>query len=199
MEKVLAKKNESIQVLRGLLFLVVFFGHACGELSISNIFINLHMSVTPFFVLSGFLLMFRDSQEDSVFSLKECFKSMTKRISRLYPLHILTTLFCFLIWTVRYFHGGVLMERIKEMLIAFFLHSILLQSWIPIEKVIIKLNAPSWYIATAAFLYFMYPVIRKLVCKYNKWALLFMMVILRVTWAAFVMVLGEKYDFDFFS
>ncbi|MCR5046027.1 MAG: hypothetical protein K6A42_05585, partial [Treponema sp.] len=46
---------------------------------------------------------------------------------------------------------------------------------------------------------FMYPVIRKLVCKYNKWALLFMMVILRVTWAAFVMVLGEKYDFDFFS
>ena len=174
------KKNESIQVFRALMFFWIFCAHIVEELQTLNprVFNPLHVveiGVTPFFVLSGFLLMARHT-EDEPLSLKACFGSMMKRISRMYPLHIVTMLFVFFIWTARYWHGGVLAERFHDkLLVPLFFHSFLIQSWYPVGNILMGLNAPSWYVSTAAFLYFIFPVMKKLILKFKgkgRWLLL---------------------------
>ncbi len=202
MEKSFSKKNNSIQALKGLLFLWIFFGHACFELSVSQLFSFLSVSVTPFFVISGFFLALRDSGEEASCSIKDCFLSMKKRISRLYPLHIATTLFIVLVHAARHIHGGVLMENLNEFFPELFFHIFLLQSWIPSYDIILSLNAPSWYLSTAAFLYFMFPAIRKALCKANKrdrFVIFIFLLLFRIIWAWAALSIETKSSLEYFS
>ncbi|MCR5046028.1 MAG: acyltransferase [Treponema sp.] len=191
------KKNESIQVLRGLLFLWVFFLHMSDNCLAGNPLEFLSVSITPFFVMSGFLLMLKDSKEEKSKTFNACFYSMKKRISRLYPLHVLTSLFIFLLLCARSFHGGGLMERIGELTISLFLNILLIQSWFP--KYAVSLNAPTWYLSAAAFLYFMYPVIKNIVYRFNKLALFGAIIIFRLVFAAFFILLAETLNYESLS
>ena len=173
MGSVQLSKNQGVQVMRALLFMLVFFFHALGDLFRFNpkvVIFPMYVSgigVTPFFVISGFLLMARQKMEEEKLSLKACLYSMIKSVARLYPLHILTTLVIFFIWAARYWHGGVLAERVKDnLLVPLFFHALLIQSWFSTD-IVMKLNGPTWYLSTAAFLYFTFPVVKKLIQAFD--------------------------------
>ena len=156
-------KNASVQVFRALLFLSVFSIHVLGDLRICDPFRFMAIGVTSFFVLSGFLLMSRDSSNSEPCSFKACVDSFKKRIFRLYPLYIATTFFVFLLVAARGLYGGVFAQKVSGMLAPLALHSLLLQSWFVLKpSLILSLNVPSWYISTAAFLYFAFPFVKKL-------------------------------------
>ena len=201
-ENVSLKKNESVQVFRALMFIWIFCAHAIAQLRLFNPLHLVEIGVTPFFVLSGFLMLSRHSPDEGVCSLKSCFEAMKKRIFPMYLLHILTTLFIFFVWTARFWHGGVLAERFKDiLLVPLFFHSILIQSWCPMD-IALKLNAPTWYISTAAFLYFTFPVIKKLICVFDgKKRFVFFLAILSLRFLAEVAILNSfdsDRSFEFF-
>ena len=175
-ERFYMKRNETIQIFRGILCLYIVFGHALDGLRAFNPFGFLQVSVTPFFVMSGFLLALNSKPDNEPLNLKSCFASMKKRIARLYPLHVATAVFIFLLWAVRYWHGGIFWEQISDLSINLFLNILLLQSWFP--KNAISLNSPAWYLSTAAFLYFAFPLIKKINYKFDRGALLFAIILL---------------------
>lgn len=175
----------------------VFFGHALGELELFNPIGYLYVSITPFFAMSGFLLMMRDRQDDEPCSLKACWLSMTKRISRLYLLHVLCVLLVLLIWAARYLHGHTLKENIGELSLQFAAGVLMLQSWS--SKTAATLNGPAWYLSAAAFLYFVFPLVKKITCMFDgrgRWKILAFLLAARILWTAFVMkIAGLELEF----
>ena len=72
------KKIESLQALRALAFLSIFLVHANGP------FIMGYFAVTVFFVLSGFLLMYRHGEEERPVSVTDNLRFAAKKISGIY-------------------------------------------------------------------------------------------------------------------
>lgn len=148
--------------------------------------------------MSGFLLMLKDAQGDETSLFKACWASMKKRISRLYLLHALTTLFCFFLyvyifWRVKGIKGMV------ELFSALLLHLSLMQSWFP--KFAVFFNGPSWYLSSVAFLYFVFPLIRKITLKATRLKRLMIVVSLfafRILLASAAIKISS-YDFEFFK
>ena len=208
MEKVAIKKNDLLQAFRALLFLNVFFLHAIGELNaygVTNVvsyFNYLQVTITPFFAMSGFLLMQKDLQLGQSVSIKECFASMWKRISRLYPLHFVTTFFLFLLWCLRYFHGGVLAEKLGRLLLELGFNVFLAQAWSMEPDMANSLNAPAWYLSAAAFLYFVFPLVQKITIRLTgggRWLLCAAILTLRVLWAGASIKISNMIGSDYFA
>lgn len=202
MEKVQGGKNESIQIFRAIIFLFVFCAHAFGLAGHASPFSVFNPSVTPFFVLSAFLLALRHCGESEPCSFKSCFLFMKKRIAKLYPLHIFLTLFVFLIWTVRYWHGGTLGERIGEMSAAFVCHALLIHAWIPVKEIIVSLNGPDWFLSCMVFYYLIFPIVRNFIQRLGRrgrLAFLAALVAFRILWAAAVITVCEKPGLGFFE
>lgn len=188
MDKIQQSKNEGIQVFRALLFLSIFGAHAINF----NPLLSIYIDVTPFFVMSGFLLMFRDKGDDMPCGLKFCFLSMVKRIRRLYPLHVCAAFFCFLIFL------RSSSEKIVDLSKGLFFNISLLNPWIP--KYAVSLNGPAWYLGVAAFLYFSFPFVRWVIVKSTmtgRWLIIALLFLLRILWAG-VAIKVAPYDFEFF-
>lgn len=201
MQENVVKKKDSIQAFRALLCLSVIFLHVLQRLGAFNFILLLHVSITPFFVMSGFLLMLKSSRDDDSCSFLICWNSMKKRISRLYPLHALAAVFVFSLLALRFIHGGSLKENIADLSIKLFLNIFLIQAWFP--KYAVSLNAPAWYLSAAAFLYFLFPLVKRVTYKFDKGGGRLLLVLLifafRFFWAALSMVIAEALDCESYS
>ena len=151
------KKIESMQSLRGIGILIIFIGHTgllfnCGELGVS-----------VFFVMSGFLMMYNEREQEEC-SLTGNIQFSFKRISRLYKLHIITMCVAILLYIWRL--GGFL-SKIDWLKLGgkVVLNISLLQTWVPHSSVNQSLNGVAWYLSVAAFLYFIFPWVKKKVEK----------------------------------
>lgn len=141
------KRLEQIEALRGIAFLGVFLSHtgivcfgAAG-----------HWGVSIFLVLSGFMMMYSyyDKNRITQSGFFYCIQFSAHKIRKLYPLHILTMLSMAAFWFVG---GG---ECIQIDVLKFILNVFLIQEWFPIKNV--SINGVSWYLVTAAFCYFIFP------------------------------------------
>lgn len=148
----------SIDVLRAIAFFSIFLLHS----GVAN---YAAWGVSIFFVLSGFLLMYKDKGcDDDTLNLKNCFLFSVNRIKKLYPLHIIT-MFMVLLYDINrlinFFDKALIFKDIKYIIC----NVLLIQSWIPIESVTFSLNGVSWFLSCMFFFYFCYPYIRNYINK----------------------------------
>ncbi len=142
----------ALEALRGLAFLCVFLEHA-GVLHIAA------GGVSLFFVLSGFLLAYRDRGETLDCSPLGCLRFAVRRIRKLYLLYLLTTVY-FLVLTVRSMRLGALPNAgMGSLAVQVGLSVPLLQSWAPYDSIYFSLNGAAWFLSDLMFMYAVTPLI----------------------------------------
>lgn len=141
--------NERVQSLRGLFVFSVFLSHYAINGKV--IFDAVEMTMTFFFILSGFCLAYAYANK-SVFWAG---KFYINRIRKIYPLHI----FCW-IYAVWYYDETVPKIDVTNLL--------LLQSWVPDFKYVFSLNSVSWFLSDLVFCYALFPWLLKFMHKYRK-------------------------------
>ena len=141
---------KSLTSLRGIFILFIFFHH-CHNLYAGGG----TMAVAFFFVLGGFsmTLGYKDRVPKPDFSFREY---ITKRCVKFYPLHWLTMLAAV---------PFVLLSFSKEQIPMFCINALLLQTWIPIERVYFSFNWVSWYLANTMFFAVVFPFLFKWIVK----------------------------------
>ena len=96
---------ESLQALRAIAFIGIFLSHAGAP-------IKWILGVSIFFVLSGFLLNYKHSDELLDYSPKGMFKFSIDRIKKLYPLHIITMICAIVLEIVTLIQRGLTIKAI---------------------------------------------------------------------------------------
>lgn len=159
-------KIESLQALRALAFLGIFFLH-------SDFFISWpFLGVSVFFVMSGFLLFYRYHDKNMEVSPKDNFLFAVRKIGKIYPMHIITMLCLIILRFILMYRNGFSIPSFKVLLRDIVFNCTLLQAWVPRISVTISLNGVAWYLSVTLFLYFMFPAIMKTVRKCSQKRLL---------------------------
>ena len=147
------KKLDSIQALRALAFAGVFIGHffICGWS---------HIAVSTFFVLSGFLLTIKTPNDYETCSFATSFKKAVKRISKLYPVHIVTMLMMLpcMIWQDKVLQTFDPVKYIKQVVLNIFVVS----SLYPSADIASSLNRVAWFLSSLFVLYIIFPYLYRL-------------------------------------
>ena len=109
------------------------------------------VAVQFFFVISGFIffMYYREKILQKSVSFRDF---IILRISRLYPLHLLTLLFMLFIQNIHLYFSSEYFVYEANNLQNFFLHLFLVQEW-GIVKSVWSYNAPSWSISVELLLY----------------------------------------------
>ncbi len=154
-------RSESLQVLRGLAFVGIFMGHF-NDTGWTPV------SVSLFFVLSGFLLTLKAGDDDTDVTLSGSFKASVKRIFGLYPLHIFLMLVMIPLTLIAHPE-----TETGNLMINVFCNTFLLQSLVPSAAVAASLNSVSWFLSTMLILYTAFPYMRRAVCRLSKVQALF--------------------------
>ena len=147
-----------LQGLRALAFIGIFLSHCnVGILSSSGLG---DWGVSVFLILSGFLMMINYFHSDKLTncSLKGNLKFSLKKISKIYPLHIVMMIAAlpFEIRAILTNHGGVLHSCIV-LLLKVFLNITVTQSFVPYSSIYYSLNSVSWYLSVCLLTYFCFP------------------------------------------
>lgn len=176
------QKVNSLQAVRGIAFLAVFFTHC-------EVIFNMGgWGVSVFFVLSGFLMAYQYSDRmERQYSISESIQFGIQRIKKLYPLHILMTIVSLPITIVQMVMkiSDISMIKLMEQI---FLQITLLQTWIPIQDYYFSLNGLSWYLSVALFLYIMFPhVLQKQKEKSNRQLAMDSIILYAVIWSLIIL------------
>ena len=150
---------DSLQALRALAFLGIFFLH-------SQFFVSwAQLGVSVFFVMSGFLMTYRYENVELDTSLKNNIHFSLGKIKKLYPLHIITMI-CAIVFNVAFIiYDGVRIKAVLALIGETLLNIALLQTWVPYSSVNVSLNGVAWYLSVIMFLYFMFPWINRIVAR----------------------------------
>lgn len=145
---------ETLTVLRGPAALWVFFYHIAHNTQwiSSNFLADIgYVGVSLFFILSGFVLFwsFNPQQGHKYF--------YTKRVARVYPLHIFYLLLALLLPFVAY------PKEIKTFIPNLFL----VHSWVPDWNYIFSMNAVSWSLSCEIFFYLIAPFVFRMLSGKN--------------------------------
>ncbi|WP_026519135.1 acyltransferase family protein [Butyrivibrio sp. FCS006] len=151
------QRIDSLQALRALAFLGIFFSHADFFISWPK------LGVSIFYVMSGFLMTYRYENVELVESFKNNLCFSLKKIKKLYPLHIITMILVILIHLASVLGGGISIGEIIALLVQIALNVTLLQTWVPNSSFNVSLNGVAWYLSVTLFLYFMFPWIKKVI------------------------------------
>jgi peptidoglycan/LPS O-acetylase OafA/YrhL len=141
------------------------------------------LSVTFFFILSGFVLAL--NYKDKILCHKiSRFSFFIKRLIKVYPLHFA----CFI--AAVFLFGGTIYQAVPN--------ELLIQSWIPFKNYYFSFNPLSWYLSTQVFLYFMFPFLITILNKtgYKKAFILFLLIEIIILISTFFM--PEKYFHRFY-
>lgn len=90
------------------------------------------------------------------------------KISKIYPLHIVTMLMVLPLKALLFYADGLTKELLLGFVRDLVLNVFLLQSWYPAAGVNISLNGVAWFLSCMAFLYFMFPSINGWLHKKHK-------------------------------
>lgn len=163
----------SLQALRGLAFLGIFFIHTKAPVYWAS------MGVSTFFTLSGFLMYYRYEKREIPCTFKDNIRFSWSKIKKLYPLHIITMWLTVFMYLVIWNHNGFTMKDVAFMLTAIGLNITLLQSWVPYNPMCVSLNGVAWFLSVTMFLYFMFPYLKRwMKNKTNKHLVIVCLVVL---------------------
>ncbi len=145
------KRIYSLQGLRAAAFLLIFLGHC-------NFFGLAGAGVSVFFVLSGFLMVYNYfGKELGTVSIKSNFYNAVKKISKLYPLHLIMLFPMLVLALYTLLKDFSLLGFLKEIILPLTSNLLLVQSWIPIRSYYFGFNGVAWYLSVTLFLYFVFP------------------------------------------
>ncbi len=145
------KRIDSLQSLRAIAFLAIFLSH-CGITSTGPV------GVSVFLVLSGFLMMYSYKSRNAEPEVRKAFSFMLRKMSKLYPLHILI-----LIIILAGIKFGLIEGKFD--MASVLCNALLVQAWIPNSKWYFSYNAVSWYLSVCVLLYLCFPVLFALIRK----------------------------------
>ncbi len=146
--KIISEKNtNSLQALRAIALVGVFLAHAQAKHSWAV------LSVSIFFVLSGFLLFIRYENKVFTCSLKNNIEFSINKIKKLYPLHIITMVFGVILRLYNVYLEGLSLKSVAAVIRDLFLNITLLQTWYPKSEVNVSLNGVSWFLSVMMFLF----------------------------------------------
>jgi len=111
----------------------------------------LFQGVSFFFILSGFILFYSYQRFDSI---KEVLFFWSKRIARLWPLHMVTMFLSILVLPSALIMAGPVPTWIVAIANVSLLHA-----WIPHRQFYLSFNSPSWSISTELFFYLSLPAL----------------------------------------
>lgn len=145
-------KLNSLQSLRFIFALLIFISHYNITGNWGNYGV---VGVSYFLILSGFVIScgYHDKVTSPDFNFRNF---MIKRLSRLWPLHLLCLLF---VVTTSTLIGHESFSLHKG--IIFIVNAIMIQSWIPYKSVYFSFNPVSWFLTLIVFFYTVYPVIAR--------------------------------------
>lgn len=174
-------KAQSLQALRGLAFAGIFLGHF-------YYFGWTPVSVSVFFVLSGFLLTLRTGGVSAHTGLKENISSAWNRIRKLYPLHLVLMVICIplTIYRAGYFDP-------MDILIKVVCNVFLIQSLVPNADIAASLNGVSWYLSTILILYIIFPYLYRAFKKIGSNAVYACLLVLCVVLQTAVLFVTYRY------
>ena len=153
------KRIDSLQALRSLAFLGIFFFHA-------NFFIGWpELGVSIFYVMSGFLMTYRYENVELPTTPKKCLGFSLNKIKKLYPLHIITMICAIVLSVIDIVSNGFSTRSIVLLVGEIVLNITLLQTWVPHRNINASLNGVAWYLSVTMFLYFVFPWIKKIIEK----------------------------------
>lgn len=145
------KRIYSLQGLRAVAFLLIFLGHC-------NFFGLAGACVSIFFVLSGFLMVYNYfGKELGTVSIKSNFNNAVKKISKLYPLHLIMIFPMLVLALYTLLKDFSLLGFLKEIILPLTSNLLLVQAWIPIRSFYFGFNGVAWYLSVTLFLYFVFP------------------------------------------
>lgn len=165
-------KNESradqLQFLRFIAFTLIFLLHGSVwnflELPVKSGAIE---AVSFFFILSGVVTGYSSYEKEMTPTLKNVFEYMKRKLCKVYPLYIVTTLFTIIYTQIpQLISTHQFKTLIKGLGIQLLKNVLLLQSWFPTGY--FSFNGVGWFLSTIIFLYlFNVPVIY-ILNKVNK-------------------------------
>lgn len=146
----------SLQTLRGLFALIIFFHHFSFEDGKGGMFgAGGDCGVAFFFILSGFVLSQGYMKKETVRKGKESLSIFViKRLSKIYPLHIVCLLFSILLKL------SLSLPDLSNMF--------LLQAWIPLKEWYFSGNAVGWCLSDFLFFYSIFPFLCRLITANKK-------------------------------
>lgn len=164
------KKIKTLQIIRGLAFLGICLGHFGDRVVIPSNFSG--WGVTVFFIMSGFLNMIHGCYEDSHNSVIN-FKYAVKKIRKLYPLIVVTTVISLVLETYHYKETVILnvVSYTKSSIIRLILNLSLISNWFPKSRIFKEYNIVVWFISTLFLFYFFTPFLGRVIgrlVEHNK-------------------------------
>ena len=144
-----------LPALTGLRFVaasMVFILHSMPD---PQKWLSLDQGVSFFFTLSGFILAYIYPDLPDLAAVKQFYVA---RLARLWPLHLLTMLLV----------AGISGIQSFETLT---LNALLLQAWVPIQRIYFSYNAVSWSISTEVFFCLTFPLLILSIEKNWPWKL----------------------------
>lgn len=162
-EKTYKMKNkiEAINGFRAVAFIVIFLSHAgviwhdFGACSVSF-----------FLVLSGFITFYAHQGECIQCRLGDCIKFSYRKIKRMYPLHLIMLVPALAIQVALVYIGREVFS-IADFLSTLIPNVFLFHTWFPIHRIYFGYNGVAWYLSTYVFLCFMFPILFRLMKKWN--------------------------------
>lgn len=161
---------KSIQSIRFYIILSIFITHLYFLANIpyiSDIYTkylgNGALGVTFFFILSGFVMRLGYGDKFQNISLNNYISFMKKRISKIYPIYIISTIimFTFILYQ-NSFDFNIIISSLKKLILCI----PLLQTLIPIQDINQSFNGATWFLSTLFILYVITPFLLKF--NYNN-------------------------------
>ena len=144
-------RADQLQFLRFLAFLNVYICHAEAWLFFKYSASHCAAAaVSFFFMLSGLVIGYSMYGKQIDLSLKAQGQYMWKKTKRVYPLYFLTTMFCFLFYTLPGIAAAENWQALADHALPLTANLLMVQTWF---NGIASYNGVSWFMATTMFLY----------------------------------------------
>jgi peptidoglycan/LPS O-acetylase OafA/YrhL len=150
------KQIDSLTGLRGVAALAVVGCHLSGELTLPLLKATIAqgwIAVDLFFILSGYILAY--TYPDAAKGYYRQF--LLKRLARIYPVHLVTFLLTFTIYTIALRYNIHLAAGGSGSVYEFFRHLTLTQAWFNYRSGL--WNGASWSLSAEWFVYLLFPVL----------------------------------------
>lgn len=96
-------------------------------------------------------------------TIKNNFEFSANKIKKLYPLHIITMICAVALSLADIVHNGTSIKSMVVLAGIIILNITLTQTWVPYANINVSLNGVAWYLSVTLFLYFMFPLLAKVV------------------------------------
>lgn len=205
-DKAKVSKNErieSIQGLRALGILLIFYSHLPIFGGGTSVFGLGSIGVSLFIKISGFMIaynsVFSDGKVQKAHLFKESVLYCNKQIKKFYLLHIVTFVLALILDIYNFSLTGWNMQALIKECIRAVLNICLLQSYIPSVSPIyyFSFNMVSWYLSMSLLFYLTVPILRNYIRKIEKNNLLLKIAIFNIfLFQCFISycVIGNPYE-----